>query len=66
MEPFRLLVELDKLVLLEVEMRCGEIALFVDDEIGDMVESISWRSSCESARLKFSTLFRFKSFPFVF
>lgn len=51
MEPFRLLVELDKLVLLEVEMRCGEIALFVDDEIGDMVESISWRSSCESARL---------------
>lgn len=41
---------MDKLVLLEVDdIKCGDKALFVEDDIGDIVESISCKSSCESA-----------------
>ncbi len=49
----RFVLELEMLLeLLDVEMvRRGDTAALFVDERGDMVESMSWRSSCESPKL---------------
>jgi len=50
---FKLVFEFEMLLeLLDVEMvRRGDTAALLVDEIGDIVESISWRSSWESPKL---------------